>query len=269
MPPLDPLEELITAVRRGARYASISSDLVRRIGAQELEKRRSLKEAVKATRSKLHQVGGAYQQDTLSYPSWLERLTTLKKDTANPDLMAFCRQVMLHHASTRERLPYLESFYARTLTSLAPIRSVLDLGCGLNPLAIGWMALSPTAPYYACDIYEDLVFFLNAFLTHTGRSGHVEICDLAQGCPQKPVHLALLLKTLSCLEQQDRSIALRLLKTIPAEHILVTFPAHSLGGRSKGMLQNYETHFNDLISGQDWHIQRFDFPSELAFLITQ
>jgi 16S rRNA (guanine(1405)-N(7))-methyltransferase len=269
MPPHDSLEELVTAVRSGPRYNSISSVLVRRIGTQELIKRRSFKEAVKATRSKLHQVGGAYQEDSLPYKHWLDTLHGLKTNSSDPDLMAFCRQAMNCHASTRERLPFLESFYSQPLASLAPIRSLLDLGCGLNPLALPWIPLEPDAPYYACDVYEDLVSFLNAFLSHTRRAGTIEICDLIQGSPQKPVQVALLLKTLSCLEQQDKSIALRLLQAIPAEHILVTFPARSLGGRSKGMLQNYETHFREITSGQGWQIQRFDFPTELAFLISR
>jgi len=35
------------------------------------------------------------------------------------------------------------------------------------------------------------------------------------------------------------------------------------------MLQNYETHFRQLIDGRSWHIQRFEFASELAFLVSK
>ncbi len=94
------------------------------------------------------------------------------------------------------------------------------------------------------------------------------VCDILQGVPpQQPVQVALLLKTIPCLEQVEKEIGLRLLAGIQAAHILVSFPAHSLGGRSKGMVHNYEAHFREMVSGQMWKIQRFEFPGELAFLI--
>jgi 16S rRNA (guanine(1405)-N(7))-methyltransferase len=69
------------------------------------------------------------------------------------------------------------------------------------------------------------------------------------------------------LEQVDKQAGLRLLDGLQAENILVTFPAHSLGGRSKGMVQNYSDHFARLVDDKPWQITRFDFPGELAFLI--
>ena len=54
------LEELLQAVKKKKTYVDISDDLVRWVGARELEKRR-FKDAVKQTRAKLHQVAGAYR----------------------------------------------------------------------------------------------------------------------------------------------------------------------------------------------------------------
>jgi 16S rRNA (guanine(1405)-N(7))-methyltransferase len=261
------LEELIQAVCTGARYQDISVELVRRVAVQELARGRSFKEAVKATRSKLHQVGGAYQETAIPYPQLLAELQALPCDPADPDLQAFCRKVLRLHASTRERLPLLERFFAETLASIAPVQSVLDLASGLNPLALPWMPLAPEAPYYACDIYADMLAFVSRFLIHTGRPGAAEVCDLVQGPPAHSVQLALVLKVIPCLEQVDKEIGLRLLDAVPAEYVLVSFPAHSLGGRSKGMVKNYEAHFRQLVSARPWPIQRFEFPGELAFLI--
>ena len=81
--------------------------------------------------------------------------------------------------------------------------------------------------------------------------------------------MALILKTIPCLEQLDKTAGLRLLETIQAEHILVSFPVHSLGGRSKGMVENYEARFHALVQGKRWAIQRFEFATELAFLVTK
>ena len=72
-------------------------------------------------------------------------------------------------------------------------------------------------------------------------------------------------KTIPCLEQVDKTIGRRLLEQIQAEVLLVSFPVHSLGGRSKGMLQFYENHFRQLAADLPWRITRFEFASELVF----
>jgi 16S rRNA (guanine(1405)-N(7))-methyltransferase len=260
------LDELVNAVRAGARYRQIDPGLVRRIASQELAKGRSYKEAVKETRNKLHQVGGAYQETAPDYPRLAAELDALPlaEDEA---LRQFCRRAMLSHASTRERLPYLEDFYTPLRERLGPVRSILDLACGLNPLALPWLPLAPEGQYFACDIYTDMVAFLNRFFTHCGVNGRAEVCDLTANLPAQPVELALLLKTLPCLEQLDRSIGARLLDGLRANVMLVSFPALSLGGHGKGMPQNYAAHFAALIAGRNWQVERWEVKTEVVFLV--
>ena len=76
-----------------------------------------------------------------------------------------------------------------------------------------------------------------------------------------------MLKALPCLEQVDKSVGLQLLETISADALVVSFPAYSLGGRHKGMVVNYEARFWQLVAGKNWSISRFEFPTELVFLI--
>jgi len=262
------IDQITAAVCASPHYRNISQALIRRLAAQELAKGRGAKETARAVRSKLHQVGGAYLERPIDYQRWLAELEGLPVELSDPDLRSFCRRLMQQHASTSERLPFLESFYAQVLASLAPVRSLLDVGCGLNPLSLPWMPLAANAEYFACDIYTDMVDFLNRFLAHLGRQGRADVCDLTEALPSQPAQVALLLKTLPCLEQLDKNIALRLLAALQVEHLLVSFPARSLGGRQKGMVRNYEAHFRQLLSGRDWHIQRFEFANELAFLIS-
>ena len=174
---------------------------------------------------------------------------------------------MRHHASTRERLPILQAFYATTLAPLGPLRSVLDLACGLNPLALPWMPLAADASYYACDIYADMMAFLNQFFVLAGVRGQARVCDLVAAPPREPADLALVLKALPPLDQQAKHAGRDLLRALNARHILVSFPAHSLGGRGKGMAENYELRFRDLADAEGWSIERFVFPTELAFLV--
>jgi 16S rRNA (guanine(1405)-N(7))-methyltransferase len=261
----DPLDRLVAEVLRSPKYSRVCEEFVRRVGADELHKRRSLKEAIKATKNKLHQVGGAYLDTALNYEAWEGRLAASAPDRER--LRESCRAIMAYHASTRERLPILDEFFATTLADLAPVRSVLDVACGLNPLAIPWMPLAPGAAYYAYDIYRDMIGFIDGFMRLVGVNGQAQARDMLQFIPPERVEVAFLLKTIPCLEQVDKSAGLRLLEAVNAGHVLVSFPVRSLGGFDKGMANHYEARLRELLAGQDWPAKRFEFATELAFLV--
>jgi len=263
------LDHLVAAVTSSRKYHDVCGEVVRNIGARELGAGRSLKQAVKATKNKLHQVGGSYLAPQRRYGEWLEDLREAKRTGGDAALRSACGRIMRHHASTRERLTILDQFYACALRQIAPVRSVLDVACGLNPLAIPWMPLGCEATYFAYDMYVGLASFLGSFLRLMDRRGKAEACDLVQIAPTEEVDLALLLKALPCLERLDKTVGPRLLEGIHARHLLVSFPVRSLGGRDRGMEANYAAHFGELLRGRGWRIQRFLFETELAFLVSK
>lgn len=259
------LDKLVTAVLRSSKYRTVSPVLVRAIGAEELAKRPSLKAAIKATKSKLHQVGGAYLEAKPDYAAALDRLRAARdSDSA---FRAACRDIMQWHTSTRERLPILDEFYTKTLASLPPVRSVLDIACGLNPLAWPWMPFDPTTIYIAHDIYADSIAFVQEWMEIAGINGRATVRDVLHDPPAAPVDLALLLKTLPCLEQLQNNAAATLLDALNARYLLISYPAASLGGRRKGMVATYTAQFETLANGRSWTYQRFEFATELAFLV--
>jgi 16S rRNA (guanine(1405)-N(7))-methyltransferase len=263
------LDQLIEAVLASSKYKSIDSNVVKYIGTRELARRHNLKEAIKATRNKLHQVGAAYLDGELRYSFWLDQLKRASQSGNRQHLLDVCTSIMGHHSSTRERLPLLAQFYNTILANLPPINSVIDVACGLHPLAIPWIPLTAGVQYYAYDIYQDMTDFLNECLPLLQVQGYAQVRDVIQDCPAEKADLAFILKAIPCLEQLDKSAGLQLLETINADHLVVSFPAHSLSGRQKGMVTNYEARFYELIAHKIWSIQRFAFPTELVFLISK
>ena len=259
------IDLLVKEVLNSTKYRDVVPELVRRIGVQELTKRRSFKEAVKATKSKLHQVGGAYQQTRLEYEKGLK---SLRETAVSPqEFRAACQTLMQAHASTRERLPILETFYQTILTDLPPIHTVLDVACGLNPLAWPWLPLPLDVQYIAVDIYADMLEFVQGFFDIAGVNGRTQQRDIISNPPTEPADLILLLKTLPCLEQIDKMAASQLIDALNGRYLLISYPVRSLGGRSKGMVENYTRHFEQLANGRSWQVQRFEFATELAFLV--
>ena len=261
----DDLERLVDEVLNSSKYAQIAPGLVSRIGEAELGKGRKFKEAVKATKNKLHQVGGAYFTTALDYESWLDDLR-LAPD--HESLQQVCLMIMGKHTSTRERLPILNDFYPQIFSYIPPPESVLDVACGLNPLSIRWMPLAPGTRYLACDIYADMVAFTGEFLKMLPLDGQTQVCDVIASPPGETVDLAFVLKTIPCLEQVDKNAGTRLLDGLNARYLVISFPAKSLGGRSKGMVDNYQARFEELAKGRAWKVlARLEFTTELVFVI--
>ena len=261
------LTMLVAEVTRSAKYASVSPDLVREIGSKELAKAKNIKDAIKATRNKIHQVGSAYQETPIPYTNWLEELSNLPKNIQAPETINFIRKSLPLHASTKERLPFIETFFQQTLAPIQPVESILDLACGLNPLCLPWIPAVVNVRYTGVDIYENMIHFLDQFYNHFNLTHSFSVMNILQQIPQERVHLALVLKTIPCLEQVDKTIGTRLLETLNAENILVSFPSRGLGGRSKGMAENYEAHFYQLVAGKNWQVIKTEFTNEIAFLI--
>lgn len=261
------LEELARQVQALEKYRHITTDLVKDLLARELAKRPGSREAVKAVRNKLHQVGGAYQERPLPYQTWLAELAALPVDLHDPVVLSYLQRILPAHASTRERVPILSRFFHDCLSEIGEVSSVLDIACGLNPLAIPWMPLKPGFSYNAVDIYADMADFLNQYFAHFNINGSTLLADVTKTIPAVDVELTLVLKTIPCLEQLDKDAGSRVLDNIQSPNILVSFPARSLGGRTKGMVGFYEQRFHALVMGKPWRISRFEFPGELAFLI--
>src|SRR4028118_1163047 len=95
------LDELVAQILDSAKYRSVSHDLIVDLGTRELREQRSFKEAVKATKNKLHQVAGAVLDNRPRYDQWRTLLETAR--AAGPDeLRTACATIMEMHASTRE-----------------------------------------------------------------------------------------------------------------------------------------------------------------------
>jgi 16S rRNA (guanine(1405)-N(7))-methyltransferase len=266
----DPVvENLVKKIQANKKYETIMPELVLRLAEKALAKGFKGKTAVKDVRNKLHQIGGAYYKRQVNYENAREHLAHLPRDIKSDQARQFCLKFMGAHASTAERIPILEKFFKTALEPIAPVTIILDLACGMTPLSIHWMPLGEGFTYHACDIYLDMLSFIQTFFNHFDIHSRAFPCDLGGSVPEEHAQVALLLKSIPCLEQVDKEIGLNLLEGVRADHILVSFPVSSLGGRKKGMADFYQEHFYEMVSRKTWQIRRFEFDTELAFLVTK
>lgn len=262
-------EDLLAAVRGGARYRSVTTDLVRTALNRERGRQRSPQDLVKAARSAVHQVAGAYFSGRPDYAQWLALLRAAGP-LSDESFRSVCRQLMTRHASMRERLPDLDEFFPSILGGLPRPRRVLDLAGGLGVLATPWLPLAAEAVYTAVDVYEDLAAFTSSFLTLAGIAGAGRAQDLT--AVRSPgdlpaADIVLLLKAVPCLDQLDPTAAGRLLDLVTAPVVVVSFPRGGLSGGRRWSSSHYEQRFDKLMSGRSGAVTRYQFRQEIVFRI--
>ena len=259
------LDEIVSTVAAARKYRSVCKDTLYRIAERELANYQNLKAATKATKRRLHQVYGAFEQDW-DYDTAYQQLEEAYRQGTAPGIEAACRQVMESHSSTRERLPILDRFYQAIFEITGLPSSILDAGCGLNPLALPWMDLPAGARYVALDIDAARVDFLNRYLSLAGAEPLARCQDVLSHPPADRADVALLLKMSPTLERQETGATLRLIEQLDAHYIVVSYAVKSLGGREKGMLESYEQHFRELVRDRDWAIEKLVFDTELVLV---
>ncbi len=263
----DELDALVRAVLSSPKYRGVCPDLVRRLGKVELSRRRSLREATKRTRSRLHQIGAAYLEGGRAR---LPDLALLRAAYASGDrarIREASAEVLRCHSSTRERLPILDRVFSEALGGIGPVGSVLDVACGLNPVALPWMPVGRDVEYRAWDVQGELVDYLEGFFGFAHERGEAALVDVTGTLPDHEADVALVLKALPCLEHVERGDGERLLGALRAPYLLVSFPVRSLGGRAKGMEESYEAAFGRLVEARGWRAEVFRYPTELVFLV--
>lgn len=260
------LSRIVSAVAGSRKYRTICEDTIRRIATRESANHDDVKATIKATKRRLHQVYGAFEQG-FDYDAAYQRLAAAYRTGSDAEIEAVCRQILGLHSSTCERLPILDRFYARIFAVTGQPRSILDLGCGLNPLALPWMDLGPEAQYIAVDIDADRVRFLNRYLALAGFAPLARCQDVLAHPPDDDADLALLLKMSPSLERQEQGATLHLLEQLSTPFIVISFAVKSLGGRERGMQAHYDRQFLALVEGQTWPVEKLVFEAELVFVI--
>jgi len=236
--------------------------LVARLAAEELPKARNADDAVKRVKRRLHQAVGAFTSGA--------RMATEPWPVEDPEaLRAACLAAMRRHASTRERIAHLETFYSKIWQHTGVPRSILDLGCGLGPLALPWMGVGD-ARYVATDVDEGAIGVVGSFLDAIGQPHRVETRDLVDGALDEEADVGLLLKLVTTLDRQHRDAASRLLQGLRTGHAVVSFAARSLGGRGGGRVRTYRERLERLAtdSGRVRAIEEASVPNELVFVLT-
>lgn len=260
-------ERLVHDLRATKKYAHVCGDTLARVADHALIRRRRATDALKLAKQKLHQICGAYLD-----PAWVRQagdvLARFPSHPNNQTVKGLCLELLRCHASSAERIPFMEELYREVFRRVPDPGSVVDVGCGLHPCAVPWMPLGPACRYEAMDVDQRLIDVLQGLFSHLPGSQRAYARDVIVSAPEIRADVVLLLKLLPALDQSDRGAALGLLRRVRARCVVVSFPAKSLGGREKGMRSHYAALWLPQFERLGYAIATLAFPNETVYLLT-
>ena len=258
------LETVITAIKASRKYRDTSEETIRQLAAEALRQHKRPKAAIKAVRKRLHSIMAPYLGD----PDYVAVAQTLDEAFAAGDETAVrqaCLAALDSHLSTRERLPIMEEFYRQIFALTGKPQRLLDIACGLNPLAFPWMELPPTIQYVAYDIHEPRINFINHYFMLQGLEPLARVQDVALTAPVERADVALFLKEMPRFERNYPGTGRNFLRALPVRYLVVSFPTVSThGGRS--LVARYREFFQQLIAGEGWPVEELMFDGEMVFV---
>ncbi len=169
--------------------------------------------------------------------------------------------ILNQHASTRERSIDYEEI--KSIIKNLNLKSILDLGCGLNPLAIA----SPETKYYAYDIKEEDLNIVREFFKKEGIKGEVHNKDirLTENFPK--VDLCIIFKVLDILGDNRNETTRRLLTTIQSNFFLISFATRTLSG--KPMNSPYRRWFEKILNELKYPYEVKRMKQEVVYIISK
>ena len=258
------VDTVVTAIKQSRKYRDTSEETIRQLAVEAVIEYKKPKPAEKAVRKRLHSIMAPYLGDP-DYAAARELLTDSFVGGDEKVIRAACRDLMYTHLSTRERLPILDSFYRDIFAVTGPPRRLLDIACGLNPLAFPWMELPAAGTdFIAYDIHEPRVDFLNHYFILQGLPPLAYVKDVAVGAPDESGDVALFLKEMPRFERNYPGHGRALLDAINARWLVVSFPTISTHG-GRNLTNRYREFFHQIIDGSGWPVTELLFDTELVF----
>jgi len=244
------LEELIKKIKEKKELSGTADSVVKETLNTYLKKYNILlgnlspkeqKIIIKEIRSQLRSLTGQYQKNIKYRPNLINNPTELLKT----------------HTSTFERQEDYPNLKA-LIKKINP-KSILDLGCGLNPIALA----TPKIKYFASDIKEDELEIIKKFFAMNKIKGKTFIYDLRKINSDLPkADLCFIFKVLDII---DKNLAEKILVLIPCKKILVSFSTKKLSG--KKMNKPNRDWFEKILKRLNFEYNKTNTENEVFYLI--
>ena len=188
---------------------------------------------VKYVRAKLRKVYGLFRDDPAKRKKLVQELARASKENRTKIIT----EILSTHSSTNERLSFYGQLYSKLFAITGKPKTILDLGCGINPFSFLYMKLEK-CNYYAYDINEEEINSINKCfgslqIENPFFTGKAEIMDILQVAKLPQADICFLFKMTDVLDKgKGHKKTEELLIKIPAKYIVASFATKTMSGKA-------------------------------------
>lgn len=246
-------DQLIEKIKEKKEFRSIDNSLILDILEKYLNKyklplenldRFKIRIIIKEIRAELRLYTGRFQK------GFKDRLKLLENNNID--------ELLKTHSSTSERLEFYPKI--KELLKILKIKSVLDLGCGINPIALA----NKNIEYNALDINNDDLILVKKFFEINKINGSVLSYDLRKIKELPKVDICLVFKVLDIIGKNPYKLAERIIKLANCKYFLISFATRTLSG--KPMRYKKRKWFEDLLNNFGYKYEILDSKNEIFYL---
>jgi 16S rRNA (guanine(1405)-N(7))-methyltransferase len=251
-------QKITSSILYSKKFRNLDSKLIADL-VEDYSKKYKPKDVEKEVRNKLHQIWGTYFASIPDYKKLAQKVT-------NGQIMT--KDLLRIHVSTSERVDFIEDFYNQIFKDIKEIKSVLDIGCGFNPLSVEYMKLANGVQYMCLDIDSSELDFLKEVLSSNRNIVFEFLQTSILDYEIKNVDVIFMLKLLQNIEQQKKNKGIEVFIDAmnKAKYVVVSFPTKSVTGKSKGMENSYSTWFEKVLSENSIKSSMLNFKNEIVYI---
>jgi len=246
-------KQLILKIKEKKELSGIEDSVVEKTLNNYLEKyrinfekisKKEMKLIVKEVRAVLRNIVGQYRASLKS-----------KEKLLNSNSI---HKLLSTHSSTKERMPHYTELKEK-ISEINP-KSILDLGCGLNPIALA----NKKIKYYASDINEEDLEIIKKYFSKNKFKGQVFVHDLTQTEKTLPkADLCLLFKVLDVIDTKNHTLSKEIIIKTPCKAFLVSFATKKLSGKSMSSPKRFW--FENLLMRLKIKFEKFSTNNEVFY----
>lgn len=251
-------QEIKNHILGSKNYSGLCESTIDKLIDRETPKFKKKKDIEQSVRAKLH--------------AWVNMFyinpDKLLKNVEITNNNEFWKELLNLHVSTKERVEFLEEFYSDIDKFIGNSHSILDLGCGFNPIAYFLYSKYSNIDYTAIDVEKNGIELLKNYFEKTNRKAKAEVIDILDFKSEKEYDMVFLFKILPLLEQQTKGFSKKLLKVLKTKYLCISFPTRSLSGKNVGMYTKYKKDIEELLKESDYSLVfEKEYKNEVLFVL--
>jgi len=233
---------------------------------KQIKKSRRYKEAIKQIRDKFRLYYEMFLKDYEKRDEYLKEIDSLDNIKAHIKMLSTQK-------STNERIPIYPILYNRIFEITGKPKSILDLGCGMNPFSYPFLrkAAGNECTYYASDFSEEECKIIERYFKKNKIKGVVFPLDLREIKDANILDIfpktdvCFLFKVLDTIEKGGHKLAEMIINAVNSDYVVASFSTRTLTG--KKMNHPYRGWIERMCKRIGYSYDIIEFENEIFYII--